>query len=740
MNSFQSRICRILPTVFDWVSHRGVLLLLLYCNWEETMKKSWVLFSFIIIINFIEFVKMIQSAIIASWDRSGTIDHNVERSVAINPLMGTEEGIESCHESIKDAMKNSSFFSGIGFENLDKLAPFFTLCQFHEGQDASVPMLRYGEDQHFAGIIVEGCLTVMSTETAEKPLYVLGKDDTIGETLFAISREGRQAHNVYVRKPGKILTTTISHLEELNLSAPLVYKALIEAFVAQCIKRSIKDPNYQPITRERINKKFVALIAHDAKKGSLQEFAVKHYEVLKNCNLTGTATTSLMLLEKANLKTSFKVPSGPLGGDQSIGALIANDCIDAVIFFKDPLSIQCHYADIEALCELCDVHNIPCATNIFTAELMIRYLDDLNNKRNGINCLLDSESIKGTGEVTAEVRRRSSSIFNFPVAARTEELDGDEPDGLQESTGYSVSSAQEDASDTSLNDEQPIEVTMDIEELSLELKEIGVMKDFNDIQIELISEMMQVVDLTRGAYLFREDEDKDSIYVVMKGRLEIVENGGEFSNESEKVVASVRKGDVYGVSNLTLGQVRSHWNSSAVAARPTRVAILKRNQTQVLARRNKDVYGLIYSWQENMMSERCRKNNFLTDLDTKFMIITCDDTTLAINSLNDLIERSIGFFNKHKRDLIAPSDISKELQSSTKLKFAHTVLAPVLGGAMELGDLVCRSRIKGAIVFRDRTISERRFEALLRLMDLYAVPVATNPSTADIIVRYFDEK
>ena len=122
------------------------------------------------------------------------------------------------------------------------------------------------------------------------------------------------------------------------------------------------------------------------------------------------------------------------------------------------------------------------------------------------------------------------------------------------------------------------------------------------------------------------------------------------------------------------------------------------------------------------------------------MIITCDDTTLAINSLNDLIERSIGFFNKHKRDLIAPSDISKELQSSTKLKFAHTVLAPVLGGAMELGDLVCRSRIKGAIVFRDRTISERRFEALLRLMDLYAVPVATNPSTADIIVRYFDEK
>ena len=58
---------------------------------------------------------------------------------------------------------------------------------------------------------------------------------------------------------------------------------------------------------------------------------------------------------------------------------------------------------------------------------------------------------------------------------------------------------------------------------------------------------------------------------------------------------------------------------------------------------------------------------------------------------------------------------------------------------MELGDLVCRSRVKAAIVFRDMMVSERRFEALLRVIDLYAVPVATNPATAEILIRYFDE-
>ena len=81
-----------------------------------------------------------------------------------------------------------------------------------------------------------------------------------------------------------------------------------------------------------------------------------------------------------------------------------------------------------------------------------------------------------------------------------------------------------------------------------------------------------------------------------------------------------------------------------------------------------------------------------------------------------------------------------ELIQSWTEKMMLKVLAPIFGGAMELGDLVSRSHVKAAIVFRDRLLSERRFEALLRVIDLCAVPVATNPATAEILIRYFNEE
>jgi methylglyoxal synthase len=114
----------------------------------------------------------------------------------------------------------------------------------------------------------------------------------------------------------------------------------------------------------------VALIAHDKKKIDLIMFVREHLEVFKKCRLYATSTTGNLLREKVKLElTSFK--SGPLGGDMQIGALIANDEIDFVIFLRDPLTAQPHEPDVSALLRLCDVHNRPLATNLATAEALV---------------------------------------------------------------------------------------------------------------------------------------------------------------------------------------------------------------------------------------------------------------------------------------------------------------------------------------------------------------------------------
>ena len=114
----------------------------------------------------------------------------------------------------------------------------------------------------------------------------------------------------------------------------------------------------------------VALIAHDKKKIDLIMFVREHLEVFKKCKLYATSTTGNLLREKVKLElTSFK--SGPLGGDMQIGALIANDEIDFVIFLRDPLTAQPHEPDVSALLRLCDVHNRPLATNLATAEALV---------------------------------------------------------------------------------------------------------------------------------------------------------------------------------------------------------------------------------------------------------------------------------------------------------------------------------------------------------------------------------
>ncbi|TCP58964.1 methylglyoxal synthase [Tumebacillus sp. BK434] len=118
----------------------------------------------------------------------------------------------------------------------------------------------------------------------------------------------------------------------------------------------------------------IALIAHDRKKETLINFVIAYQHIFAKANLYATGTTGLRIQEASGLPVT-RFLSGPLGGDQQIGALIAEDRMDLVLFFRDPLMSQPHEPDILALLRLCDVHEIPVATNMGTAEVLVKALD-----------------------------------------------------------------------------------------------------------------------------------------------------------------------------------------------------------------------------------------------------------------------------------------------------------------------------------------------------------------------------
>jgi len=117
-------------------------------------------------------------------------------------------------------------------------------------------------------------------------------------------------------------------------------------------------------------KKSIALIAHDGKKHQLLLWVEKNKEVLKNHNLCGTGTTARLISEKTGLFVKG-YNSGPLGGDQQIGARITEGKINFVVFLSDPLESQPHDPDVKALTRICTVYDIPMANNISTADFLL---------------------------------------------------------------------------------------------------------------------------------------------------------------------------------------------------------------------------------------------------------------------------------------------------------------------------------------------------------------------------------
>lgn len=120
----------------------------------------------------------------------------------------------------------------------------------------------------------------------------------------------------------------------------------------------------------------IALIAHDKKKKDMVELTKKFEEVLSTHELFATGTTGLRIQEATNLNV-HRFKSGPLGGDQQIGARVSEGEMDMIIFLRDPLTAQPHEPDVTALIRLSDVYEIPLATNKSTAILLFKELENL---------------------------------------------------------------------------------------------------------------------------------------------------------------------------------------------------------------------------------------------------------------------------------------------------------------------------------------------------------------------------
>ena len=118
----------------------------------------------------------------------------------------------------------------------------------------------------------------------------------------------------------------------------------------------------------------IGLVAHDAKKKLMQNFCIAYRGILSKNNIYATGTTGRLIEEATNLPV-HKFLAGHLGGEQQLGSQIEHNQIDLVIFLRDPFTPKSHEHDVNNIVHLCDRHNIPLATNLATAELLVKALD-----------------------------------------------------------------------------------------------------------------------------------------------------------------------------------------------------------------------------------------------------------------------------------------------------------------------------------------------------------------------------
>ena len=246
-------------------------------------------------------------------------------------------------------------------DEIDALCQWMTIETFKQTQT----LISKGEPADSLVFILSGLAQSLDDD---RQIALHHKGDFAGDSLFS----ERSVHRVNVQALEDSITARLTchdfhdflkENQSLALKFQEFFKTISQARGEQLEGESFVD-----------KKKYLALIAHNKMKSSLMEFCSMQSNKLEQFPLIATGTTGSLLFKKTGLVLSRKVASGPLGGDQAVGTMISTKNICGVIFFRDPLSAHPHHADIEALGRLCDVYQIPFATNPQSGEAILDYL------------------------------------------------------------------------------------------------------------------------------------------------------------------------------------------------------------------------------------------------------------------------------------------------------------------------------------------------------------------------------
>jgi len=227
-------------------------------------------------------------------------------------------------------------------------------------------LMKKGEPADILMIIINGSTRALYDGT-QIGLNKIG--DVIGENIF-IDDAVRNA-DVQAIEDTSVAVPSLNDFREILYQNRLLALEIRNRVISIRNERELQNQGSSFID---INK-YVALIAHNEMKASLVDFCRINSDQISKFPLIATGTTGSLLYKETGIVLSRKVASGPLGGDQAVGKMISTNNIQAVIFFRDPLSSHPHHADIEALGRLCDVYQIPFATNPSTAYAVLEYIN-----------------------------------------------------------------------------------------------------------------------------------------------------------------------------------------------------------------------------------------------------------------------------------------------------------------------------------------------------------------------------
>ena len=231
--------------------------------------------------------------------------------------------------------------------------------------DANEILMAEGEPADCLMYLLKGHVRVLADNTQLSTIDIGG---CFGESMF--SDQGTRTASVQASEKSVVVRFTLEDYSSFISQNPSLAVKFKNYYIA--IKARRDDQTHGLMFRD--NRKYLALIAHNEMKKSLADFVKLHVDDIGRFPLVATGTTGMMLYKETGLVLGKKVASGPLGGDQAIGTMVSTDNICGVIFFRDPLSSHPHHADIEALGRLCDVYQVPFATNPGTAEAILKYL------------------------------------------------------------------------------------------------------------------------------------------------------------------------------------------------------------------------------------------------------------------------------------------------------------------------------------------------------------------------------